>query len=334
MNGVRSPKSELMDITKVTAYVAEHTPVPFDEQVFYFGDELNSWLRREIPDYNTYRIFINDSLIKKPYTQTIPLRESKKGKKTDELTSYEKFDILDRHKKVIARGWYAVRKDNIGQLAANAGIDSLRVRVGNILVGDNVLVDQCFREPRFNGYLIGEIHIASPALTPNARRDDFSHSLMRDDFFEGVRRFVEPLVKKIREDSENNSNRRPIEEAQKVITNLSKQAKKGFVGDAAKADPLTSISSTRSELEKLQRKTSVPAKAKEKAERQIEELDKLEDVLNSSEPHLNGLSDAYRRAEREAIRLTLDAIFALYDQTGSAEELVDRIIKKLNRQKR
>ena len=327
MVGVRSALGELLDYPKVASYLAEHAPVPFDEQKLFFGSELDAWLRGEVPNYNTYRIFINDSLIKKPYAQTLPLRE----KKTDGLTHYEKFNIVDRQDKVIARGWYGVRKDNIGQIASQQGIDSLRVRVGNILIGDATLVDQCFRESRFNGYLVGEIHIVSPMLVPNARRDDFEDSLMKSDFISDVRRIVEPLAKKIRDDSKSKSNRKSIERAKTIITTASSQLTKGFVGDAAKRDQLSNFRSSKEELENLQRKTSVPSKVKEAAEKHVEKLEELESKVQAAKPNLAKLSDSYSLKEREAIRMALEAVYSLYGKTGSAQELVNRAVEKLNR---
>ena len=49
----------------------------------------------------------------------------------------------------------------------------LRARVGNIQIGENTLFLDQYHESRFNAWTIGELHILSPKLVPNGRRDDF-----------------------------------------------------------------------------------------------------------------------------------------------------------------
>ncbi len=225
MIGVQCAKNVLLDIVKVRQYLAEIAPVPFDHMQFYGSDELDKWLTQEIPSYNTYRIFLNDDLVRKPYTQTVPLR----GSKTDEIAEIERFDIRDGQGKIIARGWRAPRKENLGQLSASAGIDSFRVRVGNILLGSKALLDSCFKESRFNGYNIGEVHVIDPELVPNARRDDFEDCSLRSDFYDGITRELgEPLRRDIRQTSDLNRMQKPLREAEEVLKTVGRQARKCF----------------------------------------------------------------------------------------------------------
>ncbi|MDR1962366.1 MAG: hypothetical protein LBQ50_01145 [Planctomycetaceae bacterium] len=333
MNNVHCTKDELLDYPKVRQYIEEHAPIPFDKQKFYYGLELDAWLHKEIPGYNTYRIFIGTpkeyDLVLKRYSQTLPARKGK----TDELENVERFDLCDSSQKIIARGWYGIRKDNIGQLASGTGVDSLRVRVGNILIGDSTLTDQCFSETRFNGYLVGEIHVITPALTPNARRDDFEDSDMKSDFFNAVRRLVEPLVKKCREDSDEKNSKKKLEAAGQVIIKVSKQLKKGFVGDATKKENLSHVRSELNEMERYQHKSGVPIKLKEEAEKKIEQLRDLESEIKAIEPNLVSALPGFSQKEREAIQLVLNAVAELYDKTETAAELERLVINKLNRQR-
>ena len=49
----------------------------------------------------------------------------------------------------------------------------LRLRTGNIQVGDHVLLEDIFPEPRFNGWSVGEVHVIDRRIVPNGRRDHF-----------------------------------------------------------------------------------------------------------------------------------------------------------------
>lgn len=174
-------KDKLLDSIKVKTFLEEVAPLPFETAQFHFGNKIDEWLRKEVTDYQTYRIFLNDSLLKKRYCRTLPIR----GKHDDELTGFDKFNIQDRQEKVIARGWLGLRRDNLGAILPASGCGSLRVRVGNILIGDASLLNSCFSgsDVRFNRYLVGKIHIITRDLVPNGRRDDFQDSEMKTDFF-------------------------------------------------------------------------------------------------------------------------------------------------------
>lgn len=64
--------------------------------------------------------------------------------------------------------WYA-KTDYSGTILDDL-TKGIRIRQGNILIGDKSTSNQFFREDRFNGWLIGELYIIDPNFVPNARR--------------------------------------------------------------------------------------------------------------------------------------------------------------------
>lgn len=66
--------------------------------------------------------------------------------------------------------WYA--KTSFHGTLQDDSIKGIRVRKGNILIGDKVTLNHIFKDERFNGWLFGELHLVSPKLIPNARRDE------------------------------------------------------------------------------------------------------------------------------------------------------------------
>ena len=104
--------------------------------------------------------------------------------------------------KIVAYGWYGIRNELLGGIVRGEESSGIRVRVGNILIGDAHLLDGCFRESRFNSYVIGEIHVDSPELIPNSRRDDFIDSEFKTLFYNEIEKIVGlPLSKEIRKAS-------------------------------------------------------------------------------------------------------------------------------------
>ena len=63
-----------------------------------------------------------------------------------------------------AYGWYGKRRELLGAVTKSEMSSGIRVRVGNIQIGDNHLLDDCYRESRFNSYMVGEIHVACKDL--------------------------------------------------------------------------------------------------------------------------------------------------------------------------
>ena len=73
--------------------------------------------------------------------------------------------------KMIAILWYA-RTSFYGTILDNT-IKGIRIRQGNILIGDKSSCNSLFKEERFNGWMIGELYVLDSELIANSRRDDF-----------------------------------------------------------------------------------------------------------------------------------------------------------------
>ncbi|MER9764003.1 hypothetical protein [Mesorhizobium sp. M0138] len=52
----------------------------------------------------------------------------------------------------------------------------LRLRAGNVQVGDHALLEELYPEPRFNAWSVGEVHVIDRAIVPNGRRDHFEQN--------------------------------------------------------------------------------------------------------------------------------------------------------------
>lgn len=194
LEGVTSFRNYVLDLQKVRNYLCKVAPLPFDESRFTHGYSLASILRKTVPGYSSYDIYLNGDQLYKPYHDE--LRTTKKGR--DRIESVERFEI-EADGQVVAHGWYGHRRDLLGSIARADLSSGIRVRVGNIAIGDEHLLDECFREPRFNGYVVGEIYAHSPDLIPNSRRDDFVDNKTKTLFYNAVEQAIGlPISKEIR----------------------------------------------------------------------------------------------------------------------------------------
>ncbi|MCB2168420.1 MAG: ATP-binding protein [Deltaproteobacteria bacterium] len=197
LEGVHSFRNYVFDLKRVHDYLASIAPVPFSSETFSFGKTISQFLNKKLDRYSTYNIYLNGHKIYKPYKDEIKI--TKTG--YDYISEIKLFEI-NKENESLAYGWYGSREDLIGAIAKGEKSSGIRVRLGNILMGDEHLLDECFRELRFNSYFIGEIHINSPMLIPNSRRDDFIDNDYKTYFYNAISRKIGlPLSKEVRKRS-------------------------------------------------------------------------------------------------------------------------------------
>jgi hypothetical protein len=168
----RHKNDHLLNEAAISHYLAQVAPVPFSP-TFAFGPQIQQFLG-EFNTGKTYNIFINDSktCIVRPFQSEF---EAKKGIKNS-VARLETFQIPGVNDGIDAIGWI-LHHDYLGALSENLGIKGLRIRVGNIQIGDANTLQSVFPESRFNSWAIGEVHILNPRLVPNGRRDDFEQNI-------------------------------------------------------------------------------------------------------------------------------------------------------------
>lgn len=193
--GISSFRNYIFDITRAKRYLSQVAPVPFQPSNFSYGQEIDNYLEHNLKHYRKYNIILNEERIFKPYKDNIKI--TKGG--FDKLTGIKFIDLRDEKGELIACGWYGERKELLGSIIKGDDSSGIKVRVGNIMIGDDHLLDSCFREPRFNSYVLGEVHIECDGLIPNSRRDDFVDNKTKNIFYNAVEREIGlPISKEIR----------------------------------------------------------------------------------------------------------------------------------------
>jgi molecular chaperone HtpG len=168
----------LMNLKSVTDYLAHSAPVPYNKQIFSYGESIENYLS-QINDYRCYRISVNDRQVFRPYADEIKLSINN----SDHIHAIEYFQFKGAGSAIIAIGWYG-RTNFLATLPAGLNIKGIRVRQGNIEVGGEHFLEDKFSETRFSGWQIGEIHVVNASLKPNARRDGFEHTPCFEKFLE------------------------------------------------------------------------------------------------------------------------------------------------------
>lgn len=167
---VRLRKDVLLNSQLVEAYLGQVAPVPFAEE-FSYAAAINAHLSQHARLANLKITIGQDGApITRPHRDVFSVSDTVKDRAVElELLTF------DSDNGVSAVGWI-LHHSYLGHISVKSQIGGLRLRAGNVQVGDHDLAEEAFPEPRFNGWSIGEIHVVDPLVLPNARRDHFEQN--------------------------------------------------------------------------------------------------------------------------------------------------------------
>jgi len=168
----------LMNLKVVQDYISQVAPVPYNAETFSFASQLNEYFSL-IEEPRCYRISLNNRQIFRPYCDNIQVSTNV----SETIQGVERFTFVGADSKPIALGWYA-RTNLIASLPQVLNVRGMRIRQGNIEIGDEYFLEEQFTERRFASWHLGEIHIVGNRLKPNARRDGFEQSPDFERFLE------------------------------------------------------------------------------------------------------------------------------------------------------
>ena len=189
--------SKLNDYSEVVNYLSQNTPVPYDPS-FVWGKEICNRLRKEGCEVQSYNILVQFGTmvqaIYKPYKDKVLVD---KGKNVyDNIQDIEIVKIARPNGALAAVGWLA--KTNYMGSIYDKTVKGIRLRKGNILIGDYQTMNVAFKDARFNGWTIGEIYATDKDLIPNARRDNFEKNQAFFVLFEQLSLLATTITKEIR----------------------------------------------------------------------------------------------------------------------------------------
>lgn len=171
MDGV-DVNSKLLSALDVEDYLMQNAPVPYSPD-FIWGKEIVRRLRKEGLEIGVYNVILEygtkSTPIYKPYKDAFIVDKGKNV--TDTVQDITILKIPNGSNNLAAIGWLA-KTGYMGSIYDKA-VKGIRLRKGNILVGDNQTLNVVFKDARFNGWSIGEIFAIDKMLVPNARRDNF-----------------------------------------------------------------------------------------------------------------------------------------------------------------
>ncbi len=206
MQGLDERLAQFLDLQVMEEYLSQVAPVEYDAQRFLYATKIADWVADRglcIPSVKL--------LLRSPATE----REVFKPYKTHYRTRQNNYEIEVKGVDFFPQEptpdspfwlWYGTH-DYLGMFDDNR-VAGLRFRRHNIAIGGPDRVAELFpgKEGRLNYWTIGEIHVLSDDIIPNARRDGFESTPAWMKLTEELNPFIAAHCKACR-DASSSTNR-------------------------------------------------------------------------------------------------------------------------------
>jgi Histidine kinase-, DNA gyrase B-, and HSP90-like ATPase len=167
LNDIARLRNDLLLNEKQTAhYLSQVAPVPFSSE-FSFAPQIEKRLSaagRALP----INLKVAGEPVHRPYQDELVAGAAHRLR----IKDIEIVEFADVDGAAGAVGWIG-HHEYVRSIPTGLGVRGLRARFGDIQVGESNLFEDSFKEPRFNGWTLGELHILDRRIVPNARRDNF-----------------------------------------------------------------------------------------------------------------------------------------------------------------
>jgi molecular chaperone HtpG len=321
---IRHRDDRLLNEEVVEQYLAQIAPLPFSPD-FEFGEEIANALKPHVRLGNiAVRVNGTESPLHRPHQNSIKVD----GKVEAAFQSLQTLTLSGIDGGIAAIGW-VLHHDYGGALSNRTLVKGLRMRSGNVQVGDHALMENLFPESRFNSWAVGEIHIVDPKILANGRRDNFEHTAHFDNVLNQLAPTAREIARRCRQSSisrkwqrEFTSHREAALDRAKAVSRggLTRTARQRHVDAALKSlKAMAKVLENRHLDDEIRRLLLGKA---ETAESRVKQL--LGDKATASDP-LAALPAAKKTAYQHIISL----IYECSANRIAAGALVERLLSRL-----
>jgi len=324
LNGVVRLRNDLLlNVDAVAEYLCQVAPVPFSPD-FSFSNSLAQHFQ-EVVDIRGIDIRINsaEEPLYRPHRDKMMVNSS--HHMVAKHVDFFEVPAIDSGRAAI--GWL-MHHDYLGAISKSALVAGLRLRVGNMQIGDDSTLREIFQEPRFNGWAIGEIHIIDNRIIPNGRRDHFENNI----HFQNLANHLAPLGREIARQCRQSSRKRNLLKRFHQCADLLLEniliVEQGAIGSQAGKKFIETIKLNLNELHSLSNNEALLEEKKVLSE-QLETLNirlvkSLSKFASPAKPlrHMAAI-------ERDTCQRLFELIFECSTNRVVARNLIERIIDRL-----
>jgi len=322
-NVARLRSDHLMSPAAVDEYLGQVAPVPFSPE-FRFGAEIREALLANVGLGELHiRIDGQDGPICRPHRDVM----TDEGGKTIQFEALSISEIPGIDGDTAAIVWI-LHHNYEGALPNAAGVKGLRLRCGNVQIGEHGLLEDLFPETRFNAWAVGEIHVIDKKIVPNGRRDHFEQNA----HYHNLTNQLSPLAREISRRCRTSSIRRKWTRDFELSTNSVREAvdviSQGSLGAKARDDMAKSATLALEKMAKIADMEILSDRAPE-----------FRDAIAALHTELDIGQNAVKRTltplmklpevERQRFESFFELIYECSTNRVAAKALIDRIMLRL-----
>ncbi len=324
LNGVvRHRNDRLLSAPVVEEYLSQVAPVPFSPD-FRFGAEIAAAVRHLVELGNLdIRVSGAKAPVLRPHRDRFEI-----GKDDwDTFTGIEFREIPGIDGGVAAIAW-VLHHGYAGALPVTTRVKGLRLRSGNVQVGEHTLLEELFSEPRFNAWSVGEIHVVDRRIVPNGRRDHYEQSVHFDNLLNHLSPAARDITRRCRTSSVRRKWLREFElHAEHAREKLAILAQ-GTLAKAERSDLARDVERLLTAMEKI---VGMETLVLEPNNVFRTTLDTIRSELTQLMGYIPGASPLSRlpTEKRAMYEHLFGLIYACSTNRSAAKALIDRILQKV-----
>ncbi|TPN84174.1 hypothetical protein FJ987_02760 [Mesorhizobium sp. CU2] len=319
---IRQRSDKLMNAAMVADYLMQVAPIPFSSEFRFAGDILAALQAVTKPSEIEIRINGGEPL-RKPHQDTFLLAPGK----TNAFEELSLVEIPGMEGGIAAIGWF-LHHEYDGALPVATLIKGVRLRIGNLQIGDHTILEEMFPESRFNAWSVGEIHVFDPRIVPNGRRDHFEQNSHFSNLLNHLAPPGREIARRCRTNSARRSKLREFDLLEEEVRGRLEILRQGALGRAQRKVSVLAIEATLLRLDKLANLDSLSDVAVDLERRIVGLRAALTNMAGEAEAN-GGPLERLPAPKRAMYEHMVELIYDCSTNRKAAKALIDRIIQKV-----
>jgi molecular chaperone HtpG len=319
---VRHGDDRLVNTEAVRDYLSQVAPVPFSPS-FKFGKKIEEMIRDKV-NLGSVHIYLGGEKqpLFRPHSDVFHARKGV----TDEFVDVQFFEIMGKEGELAAKGW-VLDHGYFGAIDSAGSIKGLRLRSGNMQVGESDVLQELFTEPRFNAWLVGEFHVLDERVLPNGRRDHFEQNVHFINLVAQLRPIALELSRRCRQSSVHRNIIRQFAICSKQVAHNLSMITQGAIGLAERKRLERDTNRELKRIEKIGTHSILEREEKQRMVRTLHYYQRRLQKINHKDQHKTLAT--MELAEKTLVTRMCSVIYEYSSNKMAAKQLIDHILAKL-----
>lgn len=324
---IRHRNDALLNGRAVQEFLSQVAPVPFSPS-FRYADQISALLSGKVEVGNIdIRISGASEPVYRPHRNDFAISSTL----SDAFTELQPLNIPGSDSGLAAVGW-VLHHGYRGAIPSRTGVKGLRLRTGNIQIGDETLLQELFPEARFNSWAVGEIHVVDPKIIPNGRRDHYEQNGNYVYLVSHLRPLAHEISSRCRASSLRRNWLRQFEQQHEKAKERIAALRQGALPLHDRNSFETEVEEALKIMEKIAGRSALELESRQKFRPIIARVSRALDSVRNSKiqaPALTHLTSSQRQVSEKIVGL----IYQFSQNASSAKRLVDKILSQLTKKR-